>query len=73
LLAWPTRWRWPALALAAAFVVLVGYSRVYLGVHFPSDILAGWMAATAWVVGVYLVLFHNAAPPWTREPVLGED
>ena len=73
LLAWPTRWRWPALALAAAFVVLVGYSRVYLGVHFPSDILAGWMAATAWVVGVYLVLFHSAAPPWTREPVLGED
>ena len=73
LLAWPTRWRWPALALAAAFVVLVGYSRVYLGVHFPSDILAGWMAAMAWVVGVYLVLFHTAAPPWKREPVLGED
>ncbi|MET0717165.1 MAG: phosphatase PAP2 family protein, partial [Pseudoxanthomonas sp.] len=41
LLAWPTRWRWPMLALAGAFVVLVGYSRVYLGVHFPSDILAG--------------------------------
>jgi undecaprenyl-diphosphatase len=73
LLAWPTRWRWPALALAAAFVVLVGYSRVYLGVHFPSDILAGWMAAMAWVVGVYLVLFHTTAPPWKREPVLGED
>jgi membrane-associated phospholipid phosphatase len=63
LLAWPTRWRWPMLALAAAFVLLVGYSRVYLGVHFPSDILAGWMAATAWVVGVYLALFSIRTQP----------
>lgn len=66
LLAWTTRWRWPMLALAVAFVLLVGYSRVYLGVHYPSDILAGWMSAMAWVVGVYLVMFHTAAPPWQR-------
>ncbi|MET0581359.1 MAG: phosphatase PAP2 family protein [Pseudoxanthomonas sp.] len=70
LLAWPTRWRWPMLALAGAFVVLVGYSRVYLGVHFPSDILAGWMAATAWVVGVYLVLFRTTGSPWKRAVVV---
>jgi undecaprenyl-diphosphatase len=44
------------------FVVLVGYSRIYLGVHYPSDILAGWMAAIAWVVGVYLVLFRHERP-----------
>ncbi len=64
LLAWHTRWRWPVTLLAAAFVVLVGYSRVYLGVHFPSDILAGWMAATAWVTGVYLIFFHGQDRPW---------
>lgn len=64
LLAWPTRWRWPMLVLMAVFTLSVGYSRVYLGVHFPSDILAGWMAGAAWVVGAYLALFHRALHPW---------
>ena len=59
MLAWHTRWRWLVLALMAPFVVLVGLSRVYLGVHYPSDILAGWAAASAWVVGVYLVMYHR--------------
>lgn len=64
LLAWPTRGRWPMIALMAAFILLVGYSRVYLGVHFPSDILAGWMAGAAWVVAAYLALFHRVLHPW---------
>jgi undecaprenyl-diphosphatase len=65
LLAWPSRWRWPVLVVASLFAVVVGYSRVYLGVHFPSDILAGWMAGTAWVVGAYLVLFSGDRRPST--------
>jgi undecaprenyl-diphosphatase len=64
LLAWPTRWRWPVLAAMAAFVPMVGLSRVYLGVHWPSDILAGWAAASAWVVGVYLLVFRGTLRPW---------
>ena len=64
LLAWPTRWRWPLLVLATTFAVLVGYSRIYLGVHYPSDILGGWMAAIAWVAGVYLLVFRSQNQPW---------
>src|SRR3546814_9961968 len=64
LLAWPTRWRWPVVAAMAVFVPMVGLSRVYLGVHFPSDILAGWAAALVWTTGAYLLLFRWKGRPW---------
>lgn len=40
---------WSCAALLVAFV---GLSRVYLGVHYPSDVLAGYTAAFVWVVAV---------------------
>lgn len=64
LLAWHTRWRWPIVAGMAVFVAGVGLSRVYLGVHYPSDILAGWTAASVWAVGVYLLVFRWHRRPW---------
>ena len=63
LLLWFTRWRWPALVLGLGFTVWVGASRVYLGVHYPSDILAGWTAALAWVSAVYLLVRPNHRGP----------
>jgi len=39
------------LALALTAIVLVGTSRLYLQVHFPSDVLAGTAAAALWVFG----------------------
>lgn len=58
LLCWHTRWRWPVLAAMSGFVLLVGLSRVYLGVHYPSDILAGWTAALAWTAATWLLIRH---------------
>jgi len=62
LLAWHTRWRWWAVPPMAAFVAMVGLSRVYLGVHYPSDILAGWTAACAWTVAAWLLVFRDGRP-----------
>ncbi len=46
-------WSWAAksagLAIVLTIVVLVGLSRVYLGVHWASDIAGGWSAGTVWL------------------------
>ncbi|GAC1436413.1 MAG: phosphatase PAP2 family protein [Chloroflexota bacterium] len=68
ILLWPTRWRWPALIVAAAAIGAVGLSRVYLGVHYPSDVLAAWTAALAWVVGLHLIMTAPAVRRSLRRP-----
>jgi len=44
---------------AVGFALLVGVSRVYVGVHFPTDIVAGWAAAVAWVIAMHLCVYRN--------------
>jgi undecaprenyl-diphosphatase len=66
ILLWSTRWRWAAVTLSAAFILFIGYSRLYLGVHFPTDIIGGWAAALLWVAAVWAVL------RWEHRQVVGD-
>jgi undecaprenyl-diphosphatase len=43
------------LAIASILALLVGLTRIYLGVHWPTDVLAGWCVGTAWALGCWLV------------------
>ncbi|MBW4518272.1 MAG: phosphatase PAP2 family protein [Scytolyngbya sp. HA4215-MV1] len=55
-LTWNTRWRWLAVWAGGGFVGIIGWTRLYLGRHYPSDVLGGWMLALAWSVAVMLLI-----------------
>lgn len=50
--------RWATWIGATVLVVLIGASRVYVGVHYPSDVAAGWLGGIAWTA-VLVVLFRE--------------
>ena len=68
-LLWQRRGHRLAWSLGLLFVLGVGWSRMYLGVHFPSDVLAGWTGSVGWVVGLHVLFsptFHELRR-WWRE------
>ncbi|MGY1914030.1 phosphatase PAP2 family protein [Blastococcus sp. SYSU DS0973] len=44
------RWRWAALAVPVLVAPAVGLSRIYVAAHYPTDVLAGLVLGTAWVL-----------------------
>jgi undecaprenyl-diphosphatase len=47
--------RWFYGTVAIILVLMIGMSRVYLGVHYPTDVLAGWLIGTGWAIACVLV------------------
>lgn len=50
-----SRYRWLAALLGIGWGVAVAASRNYLGVHYPTDVTAGFLASLAWVVGLAVI------------------
>lgn len=56
ILYWHSKARWGIVFCALLLMFAMGCSRLVLGVHYPSDVLAGWLTGLGVVSGVYLMM-----------------
>ena len=59
----PRRWQRLGWGIAALFIILGGFSRIYSGAHWPTDVLGGTLIAVAWLSFVMSIR-------WISDPVL---
>jgi undecaprenyl-diphosphatase len=55
-------WHWVPYSITVFLVVSISFSRLYLGVHWLSDILAGWSLGLVWVTIMGIAYRHHPAP-----------
>lgn len=56
---WYTKWRRVAIIAGTVYVLAIGFTRLYAGVHYPTDILGGWLLAIGWV-NIVRLLFNTS-------------
>jgi undecaprenyl-diphosphatase len=44
------------MSVAVFLILLIGMSRIYLGVHYPTDVLGGWCIGAAWAMGWWVLM-----------------
>lgn len=67
-LGWPRTWSHLVAAVCCLLALGVGVSRIYLGVHFASDVLGGQLAAAAWVSALTGWFYPRLLPGERVEP-----
>ncbi|OOZ17227.1 hypothetical protein BOW28_07195 [Solemya velum gill symbiont] len=66
----PQERRWLVYAVTIVLVLLIGFSRLYLGVHWFSDVIAGWVLGLLWISVLGLAWRHHPHPPLQEKAVI---
>jgi len=65
------QWRWVPYGIATLLAVGIGFTRIYLGVHWLTDVVAGWCLGLLWVVLLGVTYRTRPAPDVGRMLLLG--
>lgn len=64
---WTSRYRWAAIVVGGLYMTVISATRLYLGVHYPSDVIAGWLVSAAWVAIVAASLYTRLGKSVVRK------